>query len=154
MADKTRHIWARHPHVRSGSDLTFGEKAADTMRNGFGSWTFVIIFVIFLVVWMIVNSALVLAGNSWDVYPWILLNLMLSCLAALQGALILIAAKRADRVAAELAVHHYHQTDAISKLQDEQMTILATMQRATAQLDDIHRHVQTLAPDGEETVHG
>lgn len=47
--------------------------------------------------------------GSWgfDPYPFILLNLMLSCLAALQGAILLIAAKRADQISSELAVHDY-----------------------------------------------
>ncbi len=135
-----RHLWERHPHVRTGDELTFGERAADAMRAGFGSWTFVIVFVIFLAGWMILNSALILGHSTYDRYPWILLNLMLSCLAALQGALILIAAKRADRVAAEANLHHYEQTDAIKSLQDEQMSILS-------QLDEIHRHVSAMTPD-------
>ena len=124
-----RHLWDRHPHVRSHDDLTFGERSADVMRNGFGSWAFVFAFSGFLGAWMVVNSAVILGGHAWDRYPWILLNLMLSCLAALQGALILIAAKRADRVAAEASVHHYDQTSAIKDLQDQQMEILAELRR-------------------------
>lgn len=72
-----RRLWDKHPHVRSHSDLTVGEKAADAMRNGFGSWAFVITFCGFLAVWMIANSSLILKGGSWDRYPWILLNLIL-----------------------------------------------------------------------------
>lgn len=124
-----RHLWDKHPHVRSHDELTIGERAADRMRNSFGSWTFVGAFSGFLAIWMIVNSALILKTHAWDKYPWILLNLMLSCLAALQGALILIAAKRADRVAAEAAFHHYQQTDLIKTLQDQQMAILAELRR-------------------------
>jgi len=136
-------LWDRHPHVRSGSELTFGEKAADKMRNGFGSWTFVGVFILFLALWMALNTLLLKKG-AFDAYPYILLNLCLSCLAALQGALILIAAKRADRVAAEASVHHYDQTSAtatitgdILKLQQQQMSILAQLQHIDAHLDAI-----------------
>lgn len=126
MLKTGRHLWDRHPQVRSHGDLTFGERAADAMRNGFGSWAFVFVFMAFLAGWMVLNSLILgRAGHKgFDPYPYILLNLCLSCLAALQGALILIAAKRADRVAAESALNHYHQTDAIKELQDQQMEIL------------------------------
>ena len=97
--------WHFHPKVRSGSELSRGERAADTMRNGMGSWPFVFGALGFLGLWMLLNSLL---GNSgFDKYPFILLNLVLSCLAALQGAILLIAAKRADAISAELAQHTY-----------------------------------------------
>ena len=129
------HLWDRHPHVRSHSDLTFGEQAADRMRNGFGSWAFVFVFMAILAGWMVLNSA-ILAGGAFDKYPYILLNLCLSCLAALQGALILIAAKRADRVAAEAALHHYEDTKRIKDLQDQQMTILEEIRQLRAAVND------------------
>lgn len=125
------HLWARHPHVRTGDDLTFGEKSADKMRNAFGSWAFVGSFIAIMAAWMILN-AVILRHSAFDKYPFILLNLGLSMMAGLQGALILIAAKRADRVSAEQSVHHYEQTDEIKKLQDDQMTILATLQEVRA----------------------
>jgi uncharacterized membrane protein len=46
-------------------------------------------------------------GSGFDPYPFILLNLLLSCVAALEGAILLIAAKRADQISAELAMHDY-----------------------------------------------
>jgi len=95
--------WDYHPHVRSGNDRTLGEKAADTMRHGMGSWPFVFAFVVLMTAWMLYNGY---SHHPFDVYPFILLNLMLSTLAGLQGAILLIAAKRADRIAAELAAYH------------------------------------------------
>ena len=68
-----------------------------------GSWPFVGGFVLFMVVWAVVNTVL----PGWDVYPFILLNLFLSMLAGLQGAILLIAAKRQDSIAAALARHDY-----------------------------------------------
>jgi uncharacterized membrane protein len=92
--------WSRHPGVRSGGELTAGERAADRLRNGMGSWGFVLAAFVFLAGWMIGNS-----GRGFDRYPFILLNLILSCLAAMQGAILLIAAKREDQISSELARH-------------------------------------------------
>ena len=95
--------WDYHPHVRSGNDRTLGERAADAMRHGMGSWPFVFSFVVLMTAWMLYNGY---SHHPFDVYPFILLNLMLSTLAGLQGAILLIAAKRADRISAELAAYH------------------------------------------------
>ena len=94
--------WHRHPGVRSGVQLTLGERAADRMRNGMGSWAFVFAAMVFLAGWMLGNRS-----HGFDPYPFILLNLLLSCLAAMQGAILLIAAKRADQITSELAAHDY-----------------------------------------------
>jgi uncharacterized membrane protein len=100
--------WRRHPGVRSGDQLTLGERSADRMRNSMGSWAFVFGACGFLAVWMIFNVVLDQAtGRTFDPYPFILLNLVLSCVAALQGAILLIAAKRSDQISSELAQHDY-----------------------------------------------
>jgi uncharacterized membrane protein len=95
-------LWHHHPGVRSDEQLSLGERAADRLRNGMGSWSFVFGALLFLAGWMIGNR-----NVGFDPYPFILLNLILSCLAAMQGAILLIAAKRADQVSSELAVHDY-----------------------------------------------
>ena len=92
----------KHPHIRSGEQLTRGERAADTVRNGMGSWPFVFIALVLLGIWMAYNRNI-----GFDPYPFILLNLVLSCLAAMQGSILLIAAKRADTISGELALHTY-----------------------------------------------
>ncbi|HSX15195.1 MAG TPA: DUF1003 domain-containing protein [Candidatus Saccharimonadales bacterium] len=93
-------------HKKAKSQLTLGDKAADAMRNGMGSWAFVLSFIVFLGGWAFVNSAH--GFHHWDNYPFILLNLFLSMLAALQGAILLIAAKRQDAIAAAMAEHDYN----------------------------------------------
>src|SRR4051794_23810246 len=98
--------WHHHPAVPTGDDLTLGQRAADRMRNGMGSWAFVFAALVFLGVWMLGNR-----NVGFDPYPFILLNLVLSCLAAMQGAILLIAAKRSDQISSELAMHDY-QTNA------------------------------------------
>lgn len=92
-------------HKAHRANLSIGERAADKMRNGMGSWAFVFSFILFLGVWAFLNTAQGI--RHWDRYPFILLNLFLSMLAALQGAILLIAAKRADAISAAMAQHDY-----------------------------------------------
>jgi uncharacterized membrane protein len=99
---RPRSMWHHHPAVLSGEQLTAGERAADRMRNGMGSWPFVFAALAFLAVWMLYNRS-----QGFDPYPFILLNLCLSCLAAMQGAILLIAAKRSDNISSQLAQHDF-----------------------------------------------
>jgi uncharacterized membrane protein len=93
-------------HDQHKASLTKGQRAADIMRNGMGSWPFVGGFIGFMMIWAAINTW-ALATNAWDPYPYILLNLLLSMLAGLQGAILLIAAKRQDAIAAAMAQHDY-----------------------------------------------
>jgi uncharacterized membrane protein len=93
-------------HERHKASLTKGQRAADIMRNGMGSWPFVGSFIGFMIIWATINTW-ALATKAWDPYPYILLNLLLSMLAGLQGAILLIAAKRQDAIAAAMAQHDY-----------------------------------------------
>src|SRR6478609_7566037 len=93
-------------HEGHKATLTRGQRAADILRNGMGSWPFVGGFIAFMLIWAAINTW-ALATSSWDPYPFILLNLLLSMLAGLQGAILLIAAKRQDAIAAAMAQHDY-----------------------------------------------
>ena len=95
-------VWHKHPGIKSQQELTRGERAADRLRLAMGSWGFVFGAVLFLAGWMLGNR-----NVGFDPYPFILLNLILSCLAAMQGAILLIAAKRSDQISSELAMHDY-----------------------------------------------
>jgi uncharacterized membrane protein len=98
--------WQKHPGIRSGDQLSLGERAADRMRNGMGSWPFVFTFFGIMIAWALVNGVLHLGGTSgFDPYPFILLNLFLSMLAGVQAAALLIAAKRSDGISSEIALH-------------------------------------------------
>ncbi len=84
--------------------LTLGQRAADWITKWAGSWYFIILFFVFLVIWMSINAVWVIFGRIWDPYPFILLNLILSCLAAVQAPVILMSQNRAaerDRRRAE-----------------------------------------------------
>ncbi|MDQ0767429.1 putative membrane protein [Pseudarthrobacter defluvii] len=106
-------------HRRHKEGLSAGERAADTLRNGMGSWPFVGAFLASMGAWALVNT-FVLATNAWDPYPYILLNLFLSMLAGLQGAILLIAAKRQDAIASAMAQHDY-ETDVRAAAQIEML---------------------------------
>jgi uncharacterized membrane protein len=111
----------RNWHKAHKESLTFGERSADKLRNGMGSWGFVFGALIFLVGWTALNS--LASFHHWDKYPFILLNLFLSMLAALQGAILLIAAKRADSISAAMAQHDYDTNVAAKKEVEELMTV-------------------------------
>ena len=76
---------------REKQNETFGDRVADKITKIAGSWTFIIIFVVFLLTWIILN---LYAIDNLDPYPFILLNLVLSCVAALQAPIIMMSQNR------------------------------------------------------------
>jgi uncharacterized membrane protein len=80
--------------LRKEEDKTFGERMADRLAAGAGSWTFILSFLGFLVVWVVVNVVAYI--HHWDPYPFILLNLILSCVAAVQAPVILMSQNRQE----------------------------------------------------------
>ena len=75
--------------------MTFGDKVADKISEIAGSWTFIILFCFFLLFWIILNGVILI--NGVDPYPFILLNLLLSCLAALQAPIIMMSQNRQSK---------------------------------------------------------
>jgi len=142
--------WHKHPGVRSGRDLTLGERAADRMRNMMGSWPFVFAFFGIMIAWAIVNSAFYLGGTNgrhgFDPYPYILLNLFLSMLAGVQAAALLIAAKRSDGIASEIALHTERNTEDLKGLLSENTQLTKLVKLNTDLLEEIHRHLAALTP--------
>jgi uncharacterized membrane protein len=102
-------------HIKHKNDRSFGQIAADVMRNGMGSWLFVGSFITFMVLWAFFAH--------WDPFPFIFLNLLLSMLAGMQGAILLIASKRQDQLASAMAQHDYD-TNLAAKKEIEDLTIL------------------------------
>lgn len=84
-------------HPASRIKKTFGQKAADAITKWAGSWIFIIFFLVFLIIWMIVNTFWMLFGKIWDPKPFIMLNLILSCLAAIQAPIILMSQNRENQ---------------------------------------------------------
>jgi uncharacterized membrane protein len=102
-------------------ELTFGQRLSDRIASFGGSWTFITIFGAVLFVWIIINT-IVLATRAFDPYPFILMNLILSCLAALQAPIIMMSQNRAEardraraendykvNLKAELEIRHLHE---------------------------------------------
>ena|SRR3990167_407998 len=102
-------------------DLTIGQRMADRVASFGGSWVFVALFFLAFFVWMGVNTALILA-RPFDPYPYILLNLVLSCLAAVQAPVIMMSQNRMEakdrlrsehdyqvNLKAELEIRHLHE---------------------------------------------
>ncbi len=86
--------------------LTFGQKVADKIADFGGSWTFIIAFFAFIVIWMCINIWL-LAVKPFDPYPFILLNLILSCLAAIQAPIIMMSQNRQEQKDRQRNEHDY-----------------------------------------------
>ena len=120
-------------------DLTLGEKMADGLASFGGSWTFIIIFASILFVWITLNSYL-LIKKPFDPYPFILLNLVLSCLAAIQAPVIMMSQNRQEakdrlrsqhdyqvNLKAELEIRHLH--DKIDHLLTHQWERLVEIQQ-------------------------
>lgn len=125
--------WHEHPGVRRQDQLTAGERAADLMRNGMGSWPFVFAFLGFMGAWAALNGK-----HGVDPYPFILLNLFLSMIAGLQGAILLISAKRADSISSEVAIHTLDNTKQLQQLIEANTALTTTVAELATQ---IHDHV-------------
>jgi len=95
---------SRNVNVEEEERLTFGERIADKVASFGGSWTFIIIFAVIMLVWVTINTA-ALFSHHFDPYPYILLNLFLSMIAAIQAPVIMMSQNRQaakDRLKADL----------------------------------------------------
>lgn len=114
-------VLARNIEESYQQNLTFGDRLADRMADFAGSWTFIILFIVVMIVWMTVNMLTFLL-RPFDPYPFILLNLVLSCIAALQAPLIMMSQGRQEakdrlrsendyrvNLKAELEIRHLHE---------------------------------------------
>ena len=86
--------------------FTLGQKLADKIASFGGSWKFIIIFGVFILIWMAINVVL-LVNKAFDPYPFILLNLILSCLAALQAPVIMMSQNRQEEKDRERSKQDY-----------------------------------------------
>lgn len=140
-----RAAWHLHPHVRSGSDLSFGERAADVLKRAFGSWAFMGTLNGFILVWVVLN----LTGVAhFDAYPFIALNLVLSWLAAQQGGALQIAANRGDRISSEVAMSTHDNGAKLLELTQQQTVML---EQQTAMLIEIKALRATVAGMADDT---
>lgn len=103
---RENEVLARNPDDGFEAELTFGQRLADRIATFGGSWNFIIVFAVVLFTWMFVNSY-VLVVRPFDPYPFILLNLVLSTLAALQAPVIMMSQNRQETRDRLRAMHDY-----------------------------------------------
>ena len=119
-------------HPISRIKRTLGQKAADGLTKWAGSWAFIISVSILLFVWILINTSWLLFGRSWDPYPFILLNFILSTLAAIQAPIILMSQNRQTQKDRIQTQYDY----AVNKKAEKEI------QEIKKQLDDIEEIIQ------------
>jgi uncharacterized membrane protein len=146
-----RRTIAEAPDRLLDERLTLGQRVSDRVARLGGSWTFIIVFCLFLLAWVACN--LLLARVAFDPYPFIFLNLLLSMIAALQAPIIMMSQNRQASVDRQMAVHDYEvnlkaeieimalhekmdalRTETLTTLlrqQQEQLELLTRLTRAT-----------------------
>jgi uncharacterized membrane protein len=135
MERLTKRLHISHNTNKNFDDsLTLGQRLADKIAIFGGSWTFILIFIGILFAWIILNT-LILANKSFDPYPYVFLNLILSMLAALQAPVIMMSQNRhaaKDRAAAE----HDYEVNLKSELEvlAQQWSELVSMQQEQIKL--------------------
>ena len=116
---KDHELTARNINIEFDRQLSFGDRISDKLANFAGSWTFIALFSGFLLVWITMNT-IVLMQKPFDPYPYILLNLFLSALAAIQAPVIIMSQNRQeerDRLNAE----HDYQVNLNAELEIHQL---------------------------------
>jgi uncharacterized membrane protein len=149
---KNQGLLAKNVNVEFDRKLTLGERLADKVAEFGGSWRFIITFFIVMVMWIIMNSVLLLR-KPFDPYPFILLNLVLSCLAAIQAPIIMMSQNRQEakdrlrseqdyqiNLKAELEIRYLHekidhllaqQWQRLVEIQQIQMDLMEELARKT-----------------------
>ena len=143
---RQQEILSRDPEEELQSGLTKGQRLADRIAAVGGSWRFIASFAIVLFIWIVINTA-VLVSRPFDPYPFILLNLLLSCVAAIQAPVIMMSQNRQEardrlharrdyqvNLKAELEIRHLnqkldhllsHQWERLVEIQEIQMELIS-----------------------------
>jgi uncharacterized membrane protein len=145
---KAHEILSTNVDAEFEREWSLGERLADRLASFGGSWTFLIVFAVFIGLWILMNS-LVLLWRPVDPYPYILLNLVLSCLAAIQAPVIMMSQNRQEskdrlrsqhdyqvNLKAELEIRHLHekvdhllshQWERLVQIQEVQLELLSEL---------------------------
>lgn len=114
--------------IRAAEEKNLGERMSDRLTAGAGSWTFILSFLGFIAIWMLINVAA--WTQHWDPFPFILLNLVLSCVAAVQAPVILMSQNREDardRVRAEADYEVNLKAEVLLEHLTQEMEVLKAM---------------------------
>lgn len=136
--EEIMHILLQHKVAENTSkvgddSLTLGAKMADRIAKFAGSWTFILIFISCLILWIIANAFLL--TRPFDVYPFILLNLILSCVAAIQAPVIMMSQNRQE------------EKDRLRSLNDYKTNL-----KSEILVEDIHSKLDQLLTNQEELL--
>ncbi|QAT48446.1 DUF1003 domain-containing protein [Caproiciproducens sp. NJN-50] len=127
--------FSKNTDKRVNEQLTFGQRAADAIARFAGSWTFILIFTAVILVW--VGANVYFLANPYDPYPFILLNLVLSCIAAVQAPLIMMSQNRQEEKDRQRAENDY-----IVNLKSEII------------VEDLHRKIDELLKNQKKILNG
>lgn len=145
------------PHRRK-EQLTLGQRWADRITKWAGSWTFIFFFIVILFAWMTVNTYFVFIG-VFDPYPFILLNLFLSCIAAIQAPIILMSQNREverDRHRAELDYYVNRRAEREIKLLQKELLEIKSMISKTPrekEIKKIEEEIMQIQKELEQSNH-
>ena len=134
-----------HPALQAAhDDRTLGERVADRIASFGGSWPFIFIFLGIIAGWMLINTVIigqVMHGKSFDPYPYIALNLLLSAMAGLQAPIIMMSQNRAASRDELLAQHHYEETVAIDTLLQQNTELTQQVHELTQKVHQLTEHL-------------
>jgi len=128
MNEESIHRLIKHKVSKNSRNetSTFGQRTADKIAKFGGSWTFIISFGVVLVIWIIANT-IILNDKAFDPYPFVFLNLVLSCLAAIQAPIIMMSQNRQS------------EKDRLTAANDYQVNL-----KSEVILEDLHNKIDTL----------
>ncbi len=132
--------------AKEREQYTIGQRAADMIARFAGSWAFIFTFTGVLILWMVVN--VLLAARAFDPYPFILLNLVLSCVAAIQAPLIMMSQNRQEEKDRRRAENDYKvnlKTEIMIEDIYDKVTAILVKQKAIEK--ELHREEAAAAPD-------
>ena len=134
-------------------ELTFGQSAADAVARFAGSWAFIFSFIAIMVIWMVLN--IVLKDKAFDAYPFILLNLVLSCIAAVQAPLIMMSQNRQEAKDRERAENDFKvnlKSELIIDDLHRKMDLVLENQKKINRRLDLLEQAENISPEQKKNI--
>lgn len=133
--------------------LTFGQRASDAVARFAGSWAFIFSFIAIMVIWMVLN--IVLKDKAFDAYPFILLNLVLSCIAAVQAPLIMMSQNRQEAKDRERAENDFKvnlKSELIIDDLHRKMDLVLENQKKINRRLDLLEQAENISPEQKKNI--
>lgn len=133
--------------------LTFGQRVADAVARFAGSWAFIFSFIAIMVIWMVLN--IVLKDKAFDAYPFILLNLVLSCIAAVQAPLIMMSQNRQEAKDRERAENDFKvnlKSELIIDDLHRKMDLVLENQKKINRRLDLLEQAENISPEQKKNI--